>query len=83
MNEQVHTFATSYLYAVPAVMLLTYLWLWWQKSQVRHTAKHIIFDNKFFLRNTVFFGAITMLLLYLGRPLPGLEESIIVSQAPF
>lgn len=83
MNEQVHALATNYLYAVPAVMVLTYVWLWLQKNRIKHTAKHIIFDGKYMLRNVLFFGAVAFLLLYLGKPLPGLEESIIVSPAPF
>lgn len=83
MNEQIHGFATNYFYAVPAVMALTYIWLWWQKGQAKHSAKHILFDNKYMIRNVIFFGAVAALLMYLGRPLPGLEESIIVSQAPF
>lgn len=81
MQEQLHAFATSYIYAVPAAMLLTAAWLQFQKSRMK--AHKTLIDSKFITRNTVFAGVVAFLLLYFGRPLPLLEESINVSPADF
>ena len=81
MQDQLHAFASSYIYAVPATMLLTAIWFHFQKSRMK-THKSLI-DNKFITKNSVFVGCLAFVLLYLGRPLPLLEESINVSPADF
>lgn len=83
MNEQVHAIATNYLYMVPIAMAVTALWLKLQKSRVKNPAKNVILDNGFFLRNVLFVGTLVFLIMYLGKPLPGFEESIIVRPADF
>jgi hypothetical protein len=83
MSEQLHSFASNYLYAVPAVMVIAWFWFVFEKSRIRHTAKNTILNNAFLIRNVVFIGAIAFLLILLNKPLPGLEESIIVSPADF
>jgi hypothetical protein len=83
MNEQLHSIASNYLYAVPLAMLISALWFTFEKSKVKHNAKHVIMDNSFFMRNIVFIGVLSFILIFLNKPLPGLEESIIVSPADF
>jgi len=81
MQDQLHGFATNYIYAVPAAMALTALWLHFQKTRMK-THKTLI-DTKFITRNSIFAGLVAFMLVYLGKPLPLLEESINVSPANF
>lgn len=81
MQDQLHAFATNYMYAVPATVVLTAAWLHLQKTRMK-VHKNLI-DNKFITRNAIFAGIIAFLLLYFGRPLPLLEESINVLPADF
>jgi len=83
MNEQMHDFATNYVVAIPIAMVLTGLWLMFQKSKIKNSAKNQIMNNSFVMRNVFFVGILVFLIMYLGRPLPGLEESIIVRPADF
>ncbi len=81
MQDQLHSFATNYMYAVPAVMVLTAAWLHFQKTRMK--AHKTLIDTKFMTRNALFAGVLAFLLIYLGRPLPSLEESINVLPADF
>ena len=83
MNEQLHTFATSYFYAVPTAIALMALFLYFQKSKIKNVSKNTILSTGFILRNAIFVGVLTFALIYFGKPLPGLEESIIVKPADF
>ena len=83
MNEQIHAIATNFLYAVPITMLITGIFLQVQKTKLKNPAKNTILNNSFIFRNSLFVGLLTFVILYLGKPLPGLEESIIVSPADF
>lgn len=83
MNEQLHSIASNYFYAVPLTMAIAALWFKFEKSRVKHGAKHVIMDNSFFMRNIGFVGALAFLLILLNKPLPGLEESLIVTPADF
>lgn len=83
MNEQLHNFASNYVYIIPFVALLTFLWFKMEKSKTKNTAKYAILNNGFLSRLLAFVTIITFTLVYLNKPLPGLEESIIVSPADF
>lgn len=85
MNEQLHSLASNYLFAIPIVLLLTYVWLRFEKSRAAKSSKSAksYFDNAFIMRHALFVAALAFLLIMLNKPLPGLEESIIVSPADF
>lgn len=80
--EKVHAFATNSLYSVPTIILLTGLFLYWQKSQLKREHKHVI-DNVFIIRNSVFVGLLVFMLLQCSKQLPSFEESIYVAPADF
>ncbi len=82
MSDQVQAIASNYLYVVPIVMVLTGLWLIIQKRKIKNNAKNAIMDNGFLVRNVLFVGLITFLVMYLGKPIP-YEDSILVRPADF
>ena len=83
MFEQLHGFATNWIYMVPFMMLCVAAWLKFEKSQKSNPSKSSVLNNQFILRNSLLAGFITFLIMYFGRPLPSLDESIIVSPADF
>lgn len=83
MIDQLNTFATNYAYAVPSAILLTVFWLYFQKQRVRTASKMISIDTPFIVRNSVFVGLLVFAVVYFGKPLPALEESMYVSPADF
>ena len=83
MNEQVHNFASNYLYVIPFAVAMTFIWYKIEKNKCKSTAKHTILNNSFLTRLLGFVAILTFALVYANKPLPGLEESIIVSPADF
>jgi hypothetical protein len=82
-REDLHSYATNPVLMVPLVIGITFLFLHFQKMKLKNPGKNAILDQSFMIRNALFVGAIAGALVYFGRPLPGLEESIIVSPADF
>lgn len=64
-------------------MIVTAIFLYFQKSKIKNSAKNNIITNSFILRNVAFVGIVAFALIYFGKPLPSLEESIIVKPADF
>jgi type IV secretory pathway TrbL component len=82
MNEQLHYFSTNYHLAVPATVFLTMGFLYWQKRTIKNKNTDII-DSTFILRNSLFVGVVALFLIYFNKPLPSLEESLLVTPAEF
>ena len=83
MNEQLHHFAGNYILVIPVALILTAIWFKIEKNRCKHSSKNAILNNTFLYRLLGFVGLLTFALVYLNKPLPGLEESIIVRPADF
>ena len=83
MSEQLHNFASNYLFVIPAALVLTAIWFKMEKSKTKSPYKNTILNNAFLYRLLGFVAVLTFALVYANKPLPGLEESIIVSPADF
>ena len=85
MNEQLHSFASNYIIAIPVVLLATFIWLHFEKKRAAKSSKSAksYFDSSYVTRNMMFVAVLAFLLILLNKPLPGLEESIIVTPADF
>ena len=82
-SEKIHSVATNIAFIVPITMAITAGWLIFQKSKIQHSAKNIVMNNSYLMRNVAFVGVVTLLLVYFNKPLPSLEESINVRPADF
>lgn len=79
MNEQIHNIASNVLYMVPIAVLLMAGWLKFQKSKMRVR----MVDNQFIWKNSLFVGLLVFAVMFLGKPMTGVEENIIVGPADF
>jgi len=80
--DQLQEFGKNYMYVIPASVLLTMLFLHWQKYTLKN--QHVkLLDSTFILRNSLFVGLIAFIIVYLNKPLPRFEDSLYVNPADF
>jgi type IV secretory pathway TrbL component len=82
MNEQLYNFATSPHLVIPTAVLLTMVFLYWQKKTIKKKNTELL-DSTFIVRNSLFVGVIALFIVYFNKPLPRLEESFSPSPAEF
>ena len=83
MNEQLHNFASNYVYVIPLVLVLTFAYFKFEQSNHRHPSKNAVLNQGCLYRLLGFIAILTFALVYLNKPLPSLEETINVAPADF
>ena len=83
MSEQLQSLASNYFYVIPFALLLTFVWHKIEKTKNKHPSKNSVLNQNHLYRLMGFIAVLTFTIVYANKPLPKLEESIIVSPADF
>ncbi len=78
--DQLRIVTGNYFFMVPVTVLIVYLVL---RAQKQSNGKNVVLDDSALWKNSVFVGLLMGVVLYLNKPLPGLEDSINVRPANF
>jgi ABC-type uncharacterized transport system permease subunit len=81
MNEKLHVVFSNPVYAVPIAAALNACFLMWQKSQLKKDRKQL--DQSFIIRNSIFVGLLTFVIIYFGQNIGDQEEYLRVGPASF
>lgn len=81
MNDKLHVIFSNPVYAVPIAAALNACFLMWQKSQLKKGKEHL--NSSFILRNSIFVGLLTFVVIYFGQNIGDQEEYLRVGPASF